>query len=177
MTEPVRPRLTMIVARARDGAIGRANALPWRLPEDLRHFKAATLGHPVLMGRRTFESIGRPLPGRTNVVLTRDPAWSHAGCERAGSLDEALSRCRGAAEVFVIGGARLYAEALPRADRLLVTEVDLDVPDADAHFPDVEPDGWRIVRGEPAVGAGGIGYRIDEWRRSVDARGNPGSEA
>ena len=91
MTPPA-PRLTVVVARARNGVIGRDNALPWHLPEDLQHFKATTMGHPILMGRRTFESIGRPLPGRRSIVLSRDPGWAREGCERAGSLDEAIAR-------------------------------------------------------------------------------------
>ena len=85
-----RPRVTLLVARARNGVIGRDNTLPWHLPEDLRHFKATTMGHPIVMGRRTYESIGRPLPGRRTIVVTRDPTWTQPGCERAGSLDEAI---------------------------------------------------------------------------------------
>ena len=85
-----RPRITLLVARARNGVIGRDNALPWHLPEDLRHFKATTMGHPIVMGRRTYESIGRPLPGRRTIVVTRDPTWAQPGCERAGSLAEAI---------------------------------------------------------------------------------------
>lgn len=165
MTRPA-PRITLVVARARDGAIGRGNALPWHLPEDLKHFKATTLGHPIVMGRRTFESIGRPLPGRRTLVVTTDPAWRHAGCERAGSLDEAIALCAGAPEVFVVGGARLYDAALPRADRLIVTEIDLEVPDADTFFPPVDPARWRCTDRRDAVGASGLAYAIVTWERS-----------
>lgn len=165
MTRPG-PRITLIVARARDGAIGRGNALPWHLPEDLKHFKATTLGHPIVMGRRTFESIGRPLPGRRTIVVTTDPAWEHAGCERAGSLDEAIGRCADAPEVFVVGGARLFEAALPRADRLLVTEIDLEVPDADTFFPPVDPLRWRCTDRHDAVGAAGLAYAIHTWERA-----------
>jgi dihydrofolate reductase len=158
------PRITLVVARARGGAIGRDNALPWHLPEDLRHFKATTLGHTMVMGRRTFESIGRPLPGRTTIVVSRAPSWSHPGTERAGSLEEALAACAGRSEVFVVGGGQLYAEAMQRADRLLVTEIDLDV-DADTFFPPIDPAHWRCEPGAPSVGAQGVGYRIDTWLR------------
>ena len=160
------PRITLVVARARNGAIGRDNALPWHLPEDLKHFKATTLGHPIVMGRRTFESIGRPLPGSRTIVVTGDSGWQHAGCERAGSLDEAIRLCAGAPEMFVVGGARLYEAALPRADRLVVTEIDLVVPDADAFFPPVDPGSWRCTDRRDAVGESGLGYAILPWERA-----------
>lgn len=136
------PRLTLIVARARNGVIGRAGTLPWRLPEDLAHFKRTTMGCPIVMGRRTWESIGRPLPGRRNIVVSRDAGLAAAGVEVAASLDTALALCADAAEVFVIGGARLYAEALPRAQRLVVTEIDADF-DGDTQFPAVDRQQWR----------------------------------
>ena len=159
-----RPRITLLVARARDGAIGRGNALPWHLPEDLQHFKATTLGHPIVMGRRTFESIGRPLPGRRTIVVSRDPAWAHPGCERAGSLDEAIALCADAPELFVVGGAQVYAEAMPLADRLLVTDIELDV-DGDAFFPAIDPGAWRLTQATPAVGRSGLRYTIRTWER------------
>src|ERR687884_1635563 len=101
-----RPAISLIAAVARNGAIGRANALLWRLPEDLKHFKRTTLGHPVLMGRKTWDSVGRPLPGRRNIVVTRDPQWQADGGVRAGSLAEALAHVQGEAKVFIIGGAQ-----------------------------------------------------------------------
>lgn len=119
-------RISLIVARARNGVIGANGALPWRLPEDLAHFKRATMGHPILMGRKTWQSIGRPLPGRRSIVVTRDVGFRADGAEVAHSLDEALALAADAAEVFVIGGAQLYAEALPRADRVLLTALDAD---------------------------------------------------
>lgn len=131
-------RLVVIAGVARGGAIGRDNALPWRLPEDLRRFRSVTLGHPVIMGRRTWESLPasvRPLPGRRNIVVTRDPGWRAAGAERAASLDDALALAAAADNAFVIGGAELYAAALPRADALLLTEIDADIAGADAFFP------------------------------------------
>jgi dihydrofolate reductase len=136
------PRLSLIVARARNGVIGRAGTLPWRLPEDLAFFKRTTMGHPIVMGRRTWESIGRPLPGRRNIVVSRQAGFVAAGAEVVPSLDEALRLCAGAGELFVIGGAQLYGEALPRADRLIVTEIDADF-DGDTHWPAPDPAHWR----------------------------------
>ena len=156
------PRVTLIAARARNGAIGRDNALPWHLPEDLQHFKAATLGHPVVMGRRTFDSIGRPLPGRRTLVVTGDPGWARPGCERVGSLREAIARCAGAPELFVAGGARLYADAMPVADRLLLTEVDLDV-EGDVFFPPIDPARWRLADRSEHLSRTGLRYAIGTW--------------
>lgn len=167
------PRLTIVVARAQDGAIGRGNTLPWHLPEDLRHFKATTLGHPILMGRRTFESIGRPLPGRRTIVITRNPQWAHPGCERAASLQAALDACAGCPEVFVVGGAQLYREALPRAHRLIITEVALRVPDADTFFPAFDPAHWRCTERRPEVSAGGLGFEIAVYERDRPTPGKP----
>jgi dihydrofolate reductase len=117
--------LTLIVAAAENDVIGRDGDLPWHLPADLRHFKRVTMGKPILMGRRTHESIGRALPGRVNIVITRQPDYRAAGCRIAHSLDEALrlAATDGAAEALVIGGAALYAEALPHADRILMTRI------------------------------------------------------
>ena len=130
-------RLVLIAGVARNGAIGKDDALPWRLPEDLKHFKQHTLGWPVIMGRRTWESLPpafRPLPGRRNLVVTRQADWRAEGAEPAHSLDAALQRVGDSERAFVIGGAQLYAEALPRADELLLTEIDADF-EADAFFP------------------------------------------
>ena len=133
--------LSVIVARARNGVIGRDNALPWRLPEDLAHFKRTTMGHPVIMGRRTWESLGRPLPGRRNLVVTRDPAWSAVGAERMASIDEAVAACANHAEAFVIGGAELYAAALPLCTRAVVTEIDRDY-EGDTYLPALDATQW-----------------------------------
>ncbi len=142
--EPARkPRLSLIAAVAANGVIGSDNALPWRLPEDLKRFKALTLGHPVIMGRKTYESIGRPLPGRRNIIVTRNAAYAAEGCETASSLGNALAACNGTAEeVFVIGGAQIYAEALPLAQRLYLTEIGRDFP-GDARFPEFDRGAWR----------------------------------
>ena len=133
---------SLIVARARNGAIGKDNAMPWHLPADLTHFKRTTLGHPVIMGRRTWESIGRALPGRRNIVVSRTPGFHPPGAEVVASLAEAWRATAGADEAFVMGGARLYAEALPDADRIYLTDVVGEV-DADTFFPDFHPENWR----------------------------------
>ena len=135
-------RLNLIVARARNGTIGIDGRLPWRLPEDMAYFRQVTMGHPILMGRLTHESIGRPLPGRRNLVLTRNPGYAAAGCEVVSSLDAALARCAGATELFVIGGVGPYRDALPRADRLLLTEIDADF-DGDVFLPPIDAATWR----------------------------------
>ncbi len=127
-------RITLIAAVGRNRAIGRGNALPWRLPEDLAHFKKLTHGHPIIMGRRTWQSIGRALPGRRNLVLSGDAAFAAAGAEVFAGLPQALQACVEAPEVFIIGGAAVYAQALPLARRLWLTEVD-DAPQADTFFP------------------------------------------
>ena len=146
----MRPRLVLVAALARNGVIGRGQALPWHLPDDLRHFKALTLGKPVLMGRKTAESLGRALPKRRNLVLTRSGKVPFEGMEAVASLDEALALAArdGAAELCVIGGGELYAMTLPRATRLHLTHVDTVVDDCDAHFPEVDPVQWRVVARE-----------------------------
>jgi dihydrofolate reductase len=142
------PRLVLLAAVASNGVIGRDGALPWHLPDDLRRFKGLTLGKPVLMGRRTAESIGRPLPGRRNLVLTSRPDPPVAGMESVASLGEALARCAQAPELCVIGGAGLYRLALPLADALELTLVHADIP-GDVCFPEIDPMAWRVaVRSE-----------------------------
>ena len=126
---------------ARNRVIGRDNALPWRLPADLAYFKRVTMGHPVIMGRRTYESIGKPLPGRLNIVVSRNPQFRAPGCTVAGSLDEAWAVAGAAEEVCVIGGTSLFAEALPVADRIHLTEVGAEVP-GDTWFPEFDRGDW-----------------------------------
>lgn len=138
-------KLALIAAVASNGTIGRDNALPWRLRDDLKRFKALTLGHPIVMGRKTWDSLGRALPGRRNIVVTRQRDLQLDGAEVVHSLDEALALCDTVERVFVIGGAQLYAEALPRADELCLTEVQAEV-DGDAHFPDWRDAGFKVVR-------------------------------
>jgi dihydrofolate reductase len=130
-------RVALVAAVARNGVIGRDNTVPWRIPEDMEHFRAVTMGHPVVMGRRTWGSLPdrfRPLPGRRNVVVTRNPDWSAEGAERAGSIDEALRLLKDEPRVSVIGGGEVYAAALPLADELLLTEIDSEV-EGDTYFP------------------------------------------
>jgi dihydrofolate reductase len=148
-----KPRVTLIVARARNGVIGKDNAMPWKIPGEQAYFKRVTMGHPIIMGRRTWESIGRPLPGRRSIVVTRNPEFSAAGAEVVGSLDAALARVGDAPEAFVIGGAQLYAAALPRADRLLITEIDRDF-DGDTFMPAPDIDRWRETQRESHPPAG-----------------------
>lgn len=144
---------SLIVARARNGVIGRDNAMPWHLPADLAHFKRTTLGRPVIMGRRTWESIGHALPGRRNLVVSRTPGFIAAGAEVVGSLAEAWQAVAGADEAFVIGGAQLYAEALDSADRIYLTEVEGE-PAGDTLFPALDGRGWRetLLGEHPADG-------------------------
>ena len=176
------PGVALIAAVAANGVIGRGNRLPWRLPADLRRFKELTLGHALVMGRRTYESIGRPLPGRVTVVLTRDPAFAPPGVAVARNLDEALAAaaaaCPGSGEVFVAGGAEVYAQALPRAGRLYLTRVEAEV-EGDTRFPDFDPALWRLAaeeRVEPgpprdarasgeAGGEAPLAYRFEVWER------------
>ncbi len=135
-----RPEVVLIAAVARNGVIGRDNSLPWHLPEDMKHFRRVTAGHAVLMGRKTWESLPerfRPLPGRRNVVLSRQAGWQAPGAETAASLPAALQVLSGADRVFVIGGAELYAVALPMADGLILTEVQ-QAYEGDARFPSLE---------------------------------------
>ncbi|MBO6784027.1 MAG: type 3 dihydrofolate reductase [Alphaproteobacteria bacterium] len=139
--------LTLIVAVADNGVIGRDGGLPWRLPGDLAHFKATTMGKPIVMGRKTWESLGRPLPGRDNIVVTRDPAYVADGAAVAADLDAALAAAGDAGEVMIIGGAEIYALALPRADRIHLTRVHAS-PEGDTHFPDLDLDRWREVARE-----------------------------
>ena len=138
------PLVSLIVAMAENGCIGRDNRLPWRLPEDLRRFKAVTLGKPVLMGRRTFESIGRPLPGRQNLVLTRDRSWRAAGVLAVHSLGQALGCARNAAELVGIGGAEVYRLLMPFARRIYLTLVHADI-EGDTFFPALDPTQWADV--------------------------------
>ncbi|HEY1394101.1 MAG TPA: dihydrofolate reductase [Methylibium sp.] len=140
-------KFALIAAVARNGVIGKDNNLLWRLPEDMRHFKATTLGCPVLMGRKTFDSIGKPLPGRRNLVITRNVEWLAPGVEVATSLHDALAVLHDATEVFVIGGAQIYAEMLPYADELVLTEIDADFV-GDTHFPDWDRSAFEEVSRE-----------------------------
>lgn len=154
------PRICLIAAIAANRVIGRNNALPWRLPADLKRFKALTMGHPVVMGRKTYASIGRPLPGRRNLVITRDRGYGAPGCEIVHSLDAAIVACRGAQNIFIIGGAELYRESLPLAHSLEFTEIHAEF-EGDATFPPFPPEQWREAAREIHSDEDGIGFRYD----------------
>ncbi|MCL6555474.1 MAG: dihydrofolate reductase [Burkholderiales bacterium] len=144
---PQKPRISIIAAMAANRVIGQGNRLPWHLPEDLQHFKALTMGHHIVMGRKTFASIGRVLPGRTTVIVTRKVDYAAPGCIAVNSIDAALAACHGDSEIFFAGGAEVYAQVLPIADRLYLTEIKRDFP-GDAYFPVFDPREWREISRE-----------------------------
>jgi len=146
--------VTIVVAMGSDGVIGVDGDMPWHLPADLAHFKRATLGHPMIMGRKTYESIGRPLPGRTTIVVTGQPDWSAEGVQVAASFGQALDEALALdPDVFVVGGAQIYAEALGHGvvDRLVVTHIDA-APAGDTYFPDLNWSEWKVTEQEPHEG-------------------------
>lgn len=143
----MKPRVSLIVAMANNRVIGINNTLPWHLPADLKHFKALTMGHHIVMGRKTYESIGKPLPGRTSVVVTRNADYSAPGVIVASSLETAISACGNDAEIFVIGGAELYAQALPLMSTLYITEIQQKM-EGDARFPEFDKTEWTEVARE-----------------------------
>lgn len=160
------PRIGLIWAEARDGVIGQGGGMPWHVPEDLAHFREVTMGAPVVMGRRTWESFPerfRPLPGRRNIVITRNPAWSAEGAERVSGLDEALRLLDGVETAWIIGGGEVYRASIDRADVLEVTELDLDV-DGDTQAP--SRDGWPVAaQGDWQQSRGGVRYRFVRHER------------
>jgi dihydrofolate reductase len=160
-----RPLVSLVAAVARDGGIGRHGGLLVRLPEDLRRFRAMTTGSPVVMGRRTWQSIGRPLPGRRNIVVSRDPDMRAEGAETAPSVDTAIALAGDVPRVFVIGGAAIYALALPRADELQLTEIDATF-DADTFFPRWDRSLFERTAHEPHVSQDGIAYAFTTYTRA-----------
>ena len=161
-------KISMIAAMAHDRVIGKDNQMPWHLPADLAHFKRVTLGKPVLMGRKTFESIGRPLPGRRNLVISRNPGYQAEGIEVVGSVEAALALLAGSSveELMVIGGGHLYAEMLPSADCLYLTRMDLAV-EGDTRFPAFDDGQWQRVDCEshPADEKNPHPYSFETWQR------------
>jgi dihydrofolate reductase len=160
-------KVFLVAAVSRNGVIGRDGMLPWRLPEDMAHFREVTMGHPVVMGRKTWESLPdrfRPLPGRRNVVVTRNPGWHADGAERARSLETAVELLDGMPQVFVIGGAELFAAALPLADQLLLTEIDADA-EGDTFFPPYAVGEFEQVSREPYVSADGTPFAFVTYAR------------
>lgn len=171
--DAVRPRVTLVVARSRNGVIGVGGGLPWHLPEDLRHFRSLTMGHAIVMGRRTWDSIGRALPGRRSIVVTADAQRRFEGAERAASIEEALEiashpgadRSIATDEVFVIGGARLFAATLPLAQRAVVTEIDRDF-EGDTRFEALDSRAWSVVERRERRAADGTPFAIVDYRRT-----------
>lgn len=140
-------KLAIIVAMARNRTIGINNTLPWRIPEDLKRFKSLTMGHHLIMGRKTFDSIGKPLPGRITVVVTRNEALKIEGCIMAHSLEEAIKACAGDDEIFIVGGAELYALVMPWVETIYLTEINLDVA-GDTYFPEFDKTQWQELARE-----------------------------
>lgn len=164
------PRLGLIWAQAQGRVIGKNGVMPWHLPEDLAHFKRTTMDHPVIMGRRTWESLPprfRPLPGRRNLVVTRQADWHQNGAWSAPSLPDALQKCEKENRIWVIGGAQIYAQALPLADELVVTEIDAAF-DGDAFAPALGPE-WREVSRRPITAANGLALAFVHYRRATPA--------
>jgi dihydrofolate reductase len=164
MSQLSRPQLYLVAAVAANGIIGANGRLPWHLREDLKHFKRLTLGHPVIMGRRTWESLPAPLPGRDNVVVTRSAGYEAPGAALANSLEAALALCSGEPVAFVIGGSRLFAESLPLAAGLVMTEIHRDYP-GDAWFPQWERAHWRESQREPHTAADGTRFDFVLYER------------
>ena len=142
--------VSIVDAKSKNNVIGKNNALPWHLPADLKHFKAVTMGKPILMGRKTFESIGRLLPGRRNIIISRDKNYVAAGCDVFSSIDDALHALAHEAEIMIIGGATIYEQILSRTNRIYLTEVDVQIA-GDAFFPDINWQHWRLVSDERHV--------------------------
>ena len=160
--------LSLIAAVARNGAIGKNNELLWHEPEDLKHFRRVTMGCPVIMGRLTWDSLPerfRPLPGRRNIVITRNPAWAAPGTETASSVAQALTLLPDAIKVFVIGGAELFALALPLADELILTEIDAELR-GDKFFPSWDRTQFIVTSHEPHVGTDGVGYSFTTYKKT-----------
>lgn len=159
--------LHLILARATNGVIGHQNQIPWQLPEDMAHFRQLTMGHPVIMGRKTWDSLParfRPLPGRRNIVVTRQSDWQAEGAERAGSVDDALALCSGMPDVWVIGGAQIYAEAQPLAHDAHITEIDKAF-EGDAYAPVFDPAQWRETDRSSHTAANGLDYSFVTLQR------------
>jgi dihydrofolate reductase len=175
MAGMTRPALSLVAAVARNGAIGKNNELLCRISEDLKHFKRTTLGRPVIMGRKTWDSIGRPLPGRRNIVITRNAQWRADGAERAASLQAAIELVKDEPKVFIIGGGELYAQALPQADELVLTEIDADF-DGDTFFPDWDRTKFEAEPEETRVSEHGLRYRWVTYRRKFN-RPDPAPES
>lgn len=166
---PSHPPIRLVVAYTDNRVIGRDGAMPWHLPADLAHFKRSTLGHPIVMGRKTWLSLGRPLPGRRNLVLSRDPAFAAPGAECHATLEAALASCAQAALVCVIGGEQIFRLALPLADELIATEIHADL-DGDTWFPALPEGHWRETERLPQPPDNGLAYDFVTYRRVPGTR-------
>lgn len=164
---PVAPGTTciyLIAAVAKNGVIGARGKLPWHLPQDLKHFRKLTLGHPIIMGRRTWDSLGKPLPGRENIVISHKAGYQAPGASVAASLEAAIALCAGEPVAFVIGGAEIYAAALPLADGLVLTEIQGDF-EGDTHFPEWDRTAWRVSQKETHTTADGVRFDFVQYER------------
>jgi dihydrofolate reductase len=157
-------RIYLIAAVAKNGVIGARGKLPWHLPEDLKHFKKLTLGHPIIMGRRTWESLGKPLPGRENIVISRKPGYEAPGASVAATLEAAVAMCTGEPLAFVIGGAEIYSAALPLADGLILTELERNFV-GDTRFPAWDRNGWRVAQRETHTALDGMRFDFVRYER------------
>ena len=165
MSHNAGPRVYLVAAVAANGIIGANGRLPWHLPEDLKHFKKLTLGHPIIMGRRTWESLGRPLPGRENIVVRRSPGYAAPGAAVASSLGAALALCAGESVAFVIGGTRLFEDALAVADGLVMTEIHKDYP-GDTWFPQYDRSRWRESQRDAHTASDGMRFDFVRYERA-----------
>jgi dihydrofolate reductase len=154
---PKATRVYLVAALAKNGVIGARGKLPWHLPEDLKHFKQLTFGHPVIMGRRTWESLGKPLPGRENIVISRKPVFEAPGASVSASVEGAIALCTGEPVAFVIGGAEIYAASMALADGLVLTEIDRDY-EGDTRFPDWDRKAWRVSQKETHTSNEGVRF-------------------
>ncbi len=157
-------QISIISAMAQNRVIGIENRLPWNLKEDLQHFKRLTLGHNIIMGRKTFESIGKPLPGRHSIIVTRNPDYHVAGCTTVTSLQAAIDACAGKDEAFIIGGAELYAQALAYAQHIYLTEIKENFA-GDAHFPEFDKAIWQEVQRDSQVSESGLQFDFVEYHK------------
>ncbi len=157
-------QISIISAMAQNRVIGIENRLPWNLKEDLQHFKRLTLGHDIIMGRKTFESIGKPLPGRHSIIVTRNPDYRVEGCTSATSLQAAIAACQDKDEAFIIGGAELYAQALPLAQHLYLTEIKGEFV-GDAHFPEFDKSLWQEVKRDSHLSESGLEFDFVEYHK------------
>lgn len=156
--------ISLVVAKSKNNVIGKNNQLPWHLPADLKHFKKITMGKPIIMGRKTFDSIGKPLPGRRNIIITRNKNYSAKGCDIFYSIDEAFNALKNETEVMIIGGANLYLQTLMRASCIYLTEIDVTI-EGDAFFPALPVNEWKLISEEkfPADEKNSYAYRFQVW--------------